>query len=145
MPNTSIGSVIQQIRLIKGLTQKELAEVSNLSLATIAKVETGNSEPRANTLSKICKGLGIKPEELYKILLDAEKATSKKGLRDIIVGSGILMATIAMPPLGFMASMLAGAVGGGAIANAISNWFDPNVELDEQMVIETLKKHRGNK
>ena len=143
MPNVSIGAVIKQIRLIKGLTQKQLAKESELSLAAIAKIETGKNEPRANTISKICKGLGIKSEDLYKILLDVEKDISKKSMRDIIIGSGVLIAAFAIPPLGIITSMLAGALGGGAIANALANWLNTDVELDEDRVIADLKRIRA--
>jgi transcriptional regulator with XRE-family HTH domain len=143
VPDASIGAVIQQIRLIKGLTQKELATESELSCAAIAKIETGKNDPRANTISKICKGLGIKPEDLYKIKLDVEKDLSKKNMRDVIIGSGVLIAAIAIPPLGMITSFLAGALGGGAIANAWTNWLNPEVELDEDRVIADLKRYRA--
>ena len=59
-----IGKKISETRKIKGLTQEELAEQSNINLRTIQRIENSESEPKGKTLQLICNTLQIDLEEL---------------------------------------------------------------------------------
>lgn len=48
-----IGGNVRRIRMEKGLTQERLAEMTELSLTAIQKVETGQSGVRLETLIRI--------------------------------------------------------------------------------------------
>jgi len=53
-------------RLAAGLTQKELADKSNLGRDTIQKLETGHRPARPATIKKLANALGVETEALAK-------------------------------------------------------------------------------
>ena len=60
----SIGTVISQTRKSKGLTQEELAELSQVNLRTIQRIEKNENIPRGRTLNLICKVLNLDIDEI---------------------------------------------------------------------------------
>ena len=60
----NIGNIISERRKLKALTQEELAELSNVNLRTIQRIENNENEPRGKTLSLICDVLNLDLEEL---------------------------------------------------------------------------------
>lgn len=48
----------------KGLTQEQLADLVNVTVRTIQRIENGGSTPRAYTLKTIATALGLNFEEL---------------------------------------------------------------------------------
>lgn len=54
-----IGSRLKKARLEAGLTQQEMAEKTNLSIAFISRVERGSSHINLKRLSEFCSILGI--------------------------------------------------------------------------------------
>lgn len=62
-----IGNNLKKYRLESGLSQEDLAIKANVTFHTISKIETGaTSDPRALTLEKLVKVLGIKIDDLLK-------------------------------------------------------------------------------
>jgi transcriptional regulator with XRE-family HTH domain len=61
----SLNQKIALARNQKGLTQEELATMSNVTVRTIQRIESGNSVPRSFTLKLIASALDIPFEELY--------------------------------------------------------------------------------
>lgn len=57
-----IGSIIRTERIRKGLSCRELAELSNTSAATVCRLETGKRKGSTKAALKIFKALGIKLE-----------------------------------------------------------------------------------
>ncbi len=53
----NIGEHIKQFRKMQGLSQKELAEKSGISLMSIRRYETGEREPRHDVLERIANAL----------------------------------------------------------------------------------------
>lgn len=53
------GENIRKIRKEKGLTQRELGELSGISQKQIGLYEQGKRNPKLETLEKIAKGLGV--------------------------------------------------------------------------------------
>ena len=56
----TIANQLKEIRINKGMTQEALAEMSNVSLRTIQRIELGKVNPRKSTLDLLTKILGIK-------------------------------------------------------------------------------------
>jgi transcriptional regulator with XRE-family HTH domain len=59
-----IGEKIKELRKKKGLSQEELAELANVNLRTIQRIENNGNEPRGHTLNQICKVLDVSAEEI---------------------------------------------------------------------------------
>lgn len=53
------GKLIKELRIKKGITQEELAELTNLSSRTIQRIENQEVDPHAYTLQMIAKALDV--------------------------------------------------------------------------------------
>ena len=60
----SIGQKIRQIRIEKGLTQKQLGDMCGIADSNIRKYETGRQKPKLETLERIANALDIKTAQL---------------------------------------------------------------------------------
>ncbi|MDQ0509027.1 HTH-type transcriptional regulator PuuR [Aedoeadaptatus ivorii] len=60
------GKKIRNLRLKQNLTQKELAERSELTKGFISQVERDLTSPSVATFLDICEALGITPEEFFR-------------------------------------------------------------------------------
>ncbi len=58
------GSIIREYRLRAALSQEELAERTQLSTRTIQRIETGETQPRGDSLKRIAEVLGVAIEDL---------------------------------------------------------------------------------
>ena len=79
MENGKLAQGVKELRKRKGLSQKELAKESGLSLRTIQRVENGETEPTGETLKRISTILAVTPYEL--IDWDSEKEIPKKTVK----------------------------------------------------------------
>lgn len=68
-----IGKKINNLRLLRGWTQKELAERIKVDVRTIQRIEAGDVYPRTYTLRLICEVLNTTFEELSSELSDASQ------------------------------------------------------------------------
>lgn len=62
----SFGKRISEVRKSRGVTQNELADRVNMSVVTIAYIETGKRWVRLSTLDKIATALKVNISELFK-------------------------------------------------------------------------------
>lgn len=62
---TLVGSRVRAVRKAKGLTQQQLAELSNLDDAYIGSLERGERNFSIDTLEKIVLALKIQPADLF--------------------------------------------------------------------------------
>ena len=49
----------------RALTQERLAELADLHMTDIARIETGRRDPGVRVVAKIAKGLGVEIAELF--------------------------------------------------------------------------------
>lgn len=66
MEANKIGEYIKNRRSTLRLQQKDLAELSEVSLRTIIQIENGTGNPSIDTLNKLTKVLGVEIE--FKII-----------------------------------------------------------------------------
>jgi transcriptional regulator with XRE-family HTH domain len=57
---------IKEWRAKRGLSQRDLAEVSGVSREYIARIELGQHDPTLSTLEKLAKALGVKVRRLLE-------------------------------------------------------------------------------
>lgn len=60
----TVGNKLLAIRKKRGLTQAETAEAAGLSDRNYADIERGTVNMRVETLIRICRALGITPDEI---------------------------------------------------------------------------------
>jgi len=72
-----LGQKIKELRVLKGLTQEDLAEKTHLSVRTIQRIENGDVDPRTYTLQLLAEALGVELEEFTK-----EKIEQKLSVKD---------------------------------------------------------------
>jgi transcriptional regulator with XRE-family HTH domain len=61
-----IATLVKDGRLAKGYTQKELSELSNISIRSIQRIENGEIIPRSYTIKTIAEIIGVPFEEFIK-------------------------------------------------------------------------------
>ena len=57
---------IRRWRKQAGLTQEKLADLVNIHLNTLSRWESGQREPRASEIAKLCEVLGVSEAELLR-------------------------------------------------------------------------------
>jgi len=62
----TVGENIKRIRKEKGLTQKELGELLDMTQSAIGQFENDKTSPKTDTIEKIASALGVSPSELMK-------------------------------------------------------------------------------
>ena len=74
-----IGKNLKRIRKVKGLTQDKLSELTNISITSIQRYESGKRQPTIETINKFIEALGVSIEELlYKDGEITEMTTGEK-------------------------------------------------------------------
>jgi len=73
MDQFKLGKKIQELRKLKGLTQEELADKTNLSTRTIQRIENGEVDARTYTLSRLAEALNV---ELDILLVEDESSNN---------------------------------------------------------------------
>lgn len=64
MKKIEIGKKVKELRTRKGLSQEELADLSQLSLRTIQRIENNETDARGDSLKRLATALGIEAKEL---------------------------------------------------------------------------------
>ena len=81
------GIRIKEIRRNKGLTQKQLGEKCHIAESTIRRYESGNLNPKIETLQKIADALGCDILDLMEIEVEPITTDKMANLLNISVGS----------------------------------------------------------
>ena len=65
MLKQQFGKKLMQIRREQGLTQAQLADMTDLTIETISNIERGVHSPRFSNLEKIADSLSLHVRELF--------------------------------------------------------------------------------
>jgi transcriptional regulator with XRE-family HTH domain len=63
----TFGQMMISLRLDRGLSQEQLAEVSGVSVRTISNLERGATRPRRDTVRALVSGLGLDVHESERL------------------------------------------------------------------------------
>ena len=72
------GRIIKELRIKKGMTQEELADMTELSARTIQRIENGEVDPRSYTLQMIAKALEVDYSLFVENITDEDKESKEK-------------------------------------------------------------------
>lgn len=64
MKNNDLAKKIKELRTRKGFSQDELAETAQINLRTVQRIESGETEPRGDTLQRLATALNVTSDEL---------------------------------------------------------------------------------
>jgi len=64
MKDLELSKRVKELRTSKGLSQEELADISNLSIRTVQRIENGETVPRGDTLKRLAVTLQVSPDEI---------------------------------------------------------------------------------
>ncbi len=87
-----IANHLKESRVKKGLTQEALAELSNVSLRTIQRIELGQVQPRNSTLSLLTEILDTHLPDAAEV-----KGDSVKSVRLLKLMNLLIIITLAVP------------------------------------------------
>ena len=76
----NLGDLFKKKRQVKGLTQEELADRTNINLRTIQRIENGENKPRLNTVRSLAGELGLELDALTEYLT----ISRKKSVGDLV-------------------------------------------------------------
>jgi transcriptional regulator with XRE-family HTH domain len=129
----ALGKNLSVARLLAGVTQHTLANLSGVSRATVAQLETGISDPRLSTIVDLAKALQISPiallmgsaeinalTQLRADLADRPVELSPTDIRrmELLVQSGMLSDRSRAARIGAAAAQAVDGVGPGAMITA---------------------------
>ena len=64
MKNIELAQRIKDLRFRRGLSQEKLSEIAEINLRTVQRIESGETDPRGDTLKRIAIALNVTPDEL---------------------------------------------------------------------------------
>jgi transcriptional regulator with XRE-family HTH domain len=62
----TLSQKVKELRISAGSSQEELASATQLSLRTIQRIESGETQPRGDSLKRLAQALGVATEELTR-------------------------------------------------------------------------------
>lgn len=71
---SKLGLRIKYLRKSQNITQEKLAELINMDITSLSKIETGRNYPQPDTLEKISNALGV---EVFNLFTFAENLSAK--------------------------------------------------------------------
>lgn len=143
MNSKKTGAFIAELRKEKGLTQRELAQLLNMSDKTVSKWETGEGYPEITifpglalaldvTTDELFKGERIPPVVVEKIVNQPPKQLDYLGLSAVVLRTVTYLAIVLLIPASIFYPLI--LVGGAAfyIPFGVFNYFLAKAPEDEQ-------------
>ncbi len=76
-PFIQIGLKVAELRVAKGLSQKEFAREAGVSISTLKDMERGVKEGHPTSRAKVAKALGVPVMDLYQLVKDPAHSQPK--------------------------------------------------------------------
>lgn len=73
-----IGTRIRKYRELRGLSQKDLADLIGVSNSRVSNWEQGINRPNADIISDLCKALDVSPSELLDIQISTDNLNEQE-------------------------------------------------------------------
>ena len=73
----SIGEKIEEMMQLKGMSRRQLSEVTNLSEASISRYINGEREPKMISLAAIARALDVTVDDLLEVEKDETEQVGK--------------------------------------------------------------------
>ena len=67
---------LAHIRELRGLSQKQLADMIGANQATISKIESGTGNPTLSMINRLAKALEVEPHQLFSLSAIQQRALS---------------------------------------------------------------------
>lgn len=80
MNDMNLGTAIKELRKKRGITQKALAEMANISANALNMIESNENFPQKGTLKAICEALNVPVAYLLFMSIDEEDIPEHKKL-----------------------------------------------------------------
>lgn len=74
----NLGNAIRELRKHRGLSQKELADMCDISTNSISSIENNASFPAKGTFDKICKALDMPSAYIFLFSISEEDIPESK-------------------------------------------------------------------
>lgn len=87
-----IAASVKEARLAKGYTQKELSDLTSISIRSIQRIENGEIIPRSYTLKTLAAALEISVDTTVSPELPAQPVTGMTKAQKIIISAGFPLA-----------------------------------------------------
>ncbi|MEO8405694.1 MAG: helix-turn-helix transcriptional regulator [Chitinophagaceae bacterium] len=84
-----VAAYVKEARLAKGYTQKEVSEMSNISVRSIQRIESGDIVPRSYTLKALSEILGTSFETIQQAEPLQKKVVKTNYTQKIVLSIGI--------------------------------------------------------
>ncbi|MCG2615963.1 helix-turn-helix domain-containing protein [Terrimonas sp. NA20] len=84
-----IAASVKEARLAKGYTQKELSDLTNVSVRSIQRIENGEIVPRSYTLKTLAAALEISLEQAEVRESPLKTATGMTKSQKIVISAGL--------------------------------------------------------
>lgn len=65
-PQTAFGDLVREMRLSKGLSQRDFATLTDLERSTIAYIELGKRQPTLASIIELAHALDVLPSDLLR-------------------------------------------------------------------------------
>jgi transcriptional regulator with XRE-family HTH domain len=81
----SVGKRLREIRTLRGLSMRSLAEMSGLNINTLSLIENGHTSPSVSTLQQLAQSLQVNITEFFEVEAQSKKIVyQKQGKRPCI-------------------------------------------------------------
>ena len=77
MKNKNLANQVKELRKRKGFSQEELTSITGLSLRTVQRIESGETEPRGDTIIRLSNALDVTPDQLIDWAIKEDKGFLK--------------------------------------------------------------------